>query len=181
MDGVKLLALLTLISNLFLAGVIFSYLLKVVGKAQLWNIMYPLLSNRAVLMGLLVSLTATLGSLYFSEKRGFTPCILCWYQRILMYPQVALFATALYLKKKDIYQYILPISIFGFLIAGYHYYLQNNPNAFAPCSAVGFSVSCSERYSTTFGYITIPFMSLSAFALIITFMLIQRCMVLRRS
>ena len=34
----------------------------------------------------IVSLVATLGSLYFSEIRGFEPCTLCWYQRILMYP-----------------------------------------------------------------------------------------------
>ena len=31
---------------------------------------------------------ATLGSLYFSEIMKFEPCVLCWYQRIFMYPFV---------------------------------------------------------------------------------------------
>ena len=33
-----------------------------------------------------VSLIAMFGSLYFSEIKGYIPCELCWYQRILMYP-----------------------------------------------------------------------------------------------
>ena len=35
-----------------------------------------------------VALSATMGSLYFSEIRGYEPCELCWIQRILMYPLV---------------------------------------------------------------------------------------------
>ncbi len=34
---------------------------------------------------LIVSTIATLGSLYFSEVRGFIPCPLCWWQRLFMY------------------------------------------------------------------------------------------------
>ena len=32
--------------------------------------------------------TATLGSLFFSEVMQRTPCVLCWYQRIAMFPLV---------------------------------------------------------------------------------------------
>lgn len=46
----------------------------------------------------LVSLVATLGSLYFSEVRGYEPCELCWYQRILMYP-ILLITTVAYIQK----------------------------------------------------------------------------------
>lgn len=46
----------------------------------------------------LVSLVATLGSLYFSEVRGYEPCELCWYQRILMYP-IVLITLVAYIQK----------------------------------------------------------------------------------
>src|SRR5690606_33844852 len=48
------------------------------------------------------SLVATLGSLYFSEVRGFEPCTLCWYQRILMYPIVLISGVALFQKNARI-------------------------------------------------------------------------------
>jgi len=161
--------------TIFLVLLIPPFLLKLSGKNKMWDMICSNIAVRAVYLGFIVSLTATLGSLYFSEIRGFTPCILCWYQRILMYPQTFLFATALYQKSRDIYKYILPISIFGMVLAGYHYYIQLNPNPLVPCSTVGFSVSCSQRFTTNFGYITIPFMSLSAFALITLFMMMLKC------
>ncbi|MGR5922655.1 disulfide bond formation protein B [Bacillus pacificus] len=42
-----------------------------------------------------ISLIATCGSLYFSEILGFTPCNLCWYQRIFMYPLIFLIIIAM--------------------------------------------------------------------------------------
>ena len=49
-----------------------------------------------------ISFVATLGSLYFSEVRGFEPCTLCWYQRILMYPIVLISGVALFQKNARI-------------------------------------------------------------------------------
>ena len=91
-----------------------------------------------------------------------------------MYPLVFILGTAIYKKLKDVWQYVLPLSICGGLIAIYHYYLQVNPEALAPCSTTGISVSCSERFITYFGYITIPWMAFSAFVLITLFMLLLK-------
>lgn len=117
-------------------------------------------------LALIVAASSMFGSLFLSEIAKFNPCVLCWYQRILMYPIAILIGVGLYLKKKDFRFCVLPLSIFGILVSGYHYYLQNTANPFAPCSTIGFSVSCSERYSTNFGYITIPLMALTGFILI---------------
>lgn len=115
-----------------------------------------------------ISLTATLGSLFYSEIAGFAPCKLCWFQRVFMYPLPMLFGLALYKKDKNITDYGIGLSLIGSVIAAYHYALQINPNPFASCSTIGFSASCSDRFVTHFGYITIPMMSLTAFLLILS-------------
>lgn len=119
------------------------------------------------------ALVATLGSLYYSEIRHFAPCILCWYQRILMYPLVIVIAVGILRKDKKLYHYVLPMSILGWLIAFYHVLLQKGflPEAVALC-IIG--ASCTVKYTGYFGFITIPLLSLAAFTLITICMLIQR-------
>lgn len=121
---------------------------------------------------------ATLGSLYFSEIRHWKPCLLCWYQRILMYPLVIILAVALKRRDKNVVYYVLPLTVLGVMIAFYHYMLQMTPlKEVTPieCSAYG---PCSEVRALTFGFITlpyfvtIPFLSLTAFIVITLMMLI---------
>ena len=168
MDGVYFLSILTLISNITFVffGLTFLWA-KLTGKNKLIRKVLQKLSKNVLMFSLIFALVATLGSLYLSEVRKFTPCILCWYQRILMYPQAVILAVALYKKTSDVFKYTLVLSSLGALLAGYHYMLQVNPSPLAPCSAVGFSVSCTEKFFTYFGYITIPWMSLSAFVFIL--------------
>lgn len=111
------------------------------------------------------ALVATLGSLYFSEIAHYIPCVLCWYQRILMYPLVAILAVGILRKDKNVPYYVLPLSILGLLIAIYHYLLQMGviPESVAPCVA---GISCASRFVQWFGFVTIPFLSLVAFAVI---------------
>ncbi len=111
------------------------------------------------------ALVATLGSLYFSEIEHLVPCVLCWYQRILMYPLVVLLAVGILKKDAHLPYYVLPLSVSGFLIALYHYLLQLGviPESAAPCIA---GISCASRLVQWFGFITIPFLSLVAFAVI---------------
>lgn len=71
-----------------------------------------------------VALTATLGSLYFSEILHYIPCKLCWYQRILMYPLVIILGIAAVRKERHMYIYALPMSIWGAGISLYHYLMQ---------------------------------------------------------
>ena len=112
-----------------------------------------------------VALIATLGSLYFSEVRGFEPCMLCWYQRILMYPIVLISGVALFQKNARI---ALTLAIFAFIGGGislYHYGIQKLRYLSDSAPACG-DVPCTGQYINYLGFITIPFLALIAFLLI---------------
>ena len=159
--GTNILSILTLIGTAFVIASLFFLILKK---------RFPIefISENALTFIFFVALIATFGSLFFSEIAGYSPCKLCWYQRILMYPQVLLIGLALWIKDNKIIRYILPMSIIGALIAGYHYLLQIGIiTTNLPCSTVGYSSSCTEFFILEYGYITIPMMSLIAFLMII--------------
>ncbi|MEN9613983.1 MAG: hypothetical protein RLZZ347_290 [Candidatus Parcubacteria bacterium] len=122
----------------------------------------------AVPLAFFVALTATFGSLFYSDVLGYAPCKLCWFQRICMYPQVILLGLAWWKKDKEVGKYSLALSAIGLVLAIYHYYLQLGGNPLVPCGVVGYSVSCSQRFVLEYGYITIPMMALTGFALILT-------------
>lgn len=119
------------------------------------------------------SLIAMLVSLYFSEIKHFVPCVLCWYQRILMYPLVLIIAVGILRKDRGLPLYVLPLSILGVLISFYHILLQQGilPEALAPCTI---GASCTVKYTGYFGFITIPVMSFTAFMVITICLLIYR-------
>ena len=121
----------------------------------------------------LQSLIATLGSLYFSEILKYTPCTLCWYQRIAMYPIVVLLLISILTKDKNVYKYVLPLSITGTLISLYHNLLYYNiiKDNIIPCAT---GVSCTTRYVEYFGFITIPLLAFIAFNVINICMLVTR-------
>ncbi len=129
------------------------------------------LAKHALLLSFLIALAATFGSLFYSDIAGYEPCKLCWYQRILMYPQAILLGMAFIRKEKTIAPYAITLSVIGFLLAGYHYLLQRNIVPALPCSAVGYSVSCSKVFVLQYGYITIPLMAATGFALITLLMI----------
>ncbi|KKR76983.1 MAG: putative disulfide formation protein [Candidatus Levybacteria bacterium GW2011_GWA2_40_8] len=113
----------------------------------------------------LVSATATLGSLYFSEILKLPPCVLCWYQRIFMYPIAFISAIGIYKKDKNSVVYILALSLVGLTVAIYHNLLYYGilPESIQPCTL---GVSCTTRQLDLLGFISIPLMSLAAFVLI---------------
>lgn len=122
----------------------------------------------------LVSMVATLGSLYFSEIRGFIPCELCWYQRIFMYPLAFILGMATFRSDFTIKKYVLPLSIIGWSISLYHYLVQKVPG-FAGIRPCVNGVPCNAQYINWGGFITIPFLAFTAFTIIII------CMILIKS
>ena len=70
-----------------------------------------------VFMCWLIALTATLGSLFFSEIMRFPPCVLCWYQRIAMYPLVLIFLVGAFQPAKATFTFAAPLSILGWVVA----------------------------------------------------------------
>ncbi|SIR04802.1 disulfide bond formation protein DsbB [Domibacillus enclensis] len=121
--------------------------------------------NKTLLAAWLTAITATLGSLFFSDQLGFVPCTMCWYQRILMYPLTLVLGLAFYWNDSRIYRYVLPLSAIGMGISGYHYALQKVPamKQFEMCTS---GVPCSGEYINVLSFITIPFLSFTAFTII---------------
>lgn len=112
-----------------------------------------------------IALVATIGSLFFSEVMSLPPCVLCWYQRIAMYPLVLIVGAGIVLRDAKLKYYALPVAAGGLLIAVYHNLLYYNvlPDSIAPCTQ---GVSCTSVQIEWLGFITIPLMSLTAFTLI---------------
>ncbi|MBT2657204.1 disulfide bond formation protein B [Bacillus sp. ISL-18] len=121
--------------------------------------------NKPLLLSWVAALIATLGSLYFSEVMHFIPCTLCWYQRIFMYPLAIILGIAFYRNDQGIYRYVLPLSIIGMLISGYHTLLQKLSflQQFEMCTT---GVPCSKDYINWLGFITIPLLAFIAFTVI---------------
>jgi disulfide bond formation protein DsbB len=128
------------------------------------------IKSNSVYIAWFQALIATLGSLFFSEVMQLTPCVLCWYQRIIMYPLVLILTVGILLRDPRLRFYVLPLSIIGLTIAVYHNLLYYNilPESIAPCTA---GVSCTTRQIEWLGFITIPLMSLAAFTVITLSML----------
>lgn len=112
-----------------------------------------------------VSLVATMGSLFFSEVMGLPPCVLCWYQRICMYPLAVIATVALVTRDRRVGYYAWPLVLTGLAVAIYHNLLYYHviPESIAPCAA---GVSCTDRQIEWFGIVTIPLLSLCGFTLI---------------
>jgi disulfide bond formation protein DsbB len=121
--------------------------------------------KNSLLFSWVTAIVATLGSLYFSEVLHFIPCTLCWYQRILMYPLTIILGIAVYRGDMWIYKYVLPLSIIGMAISGYHTTLQKVPylQQFEMCTS---GVPCSMDYLNLLGFITIPLLAFTAFLII---------------
>ncbi len=113
----------------------------------------------------LSALIAMLGSLFFSIVMEFPPCILCWYQRIAMYPLVATLLIDLLAFPKINFKYSYPLIIIGLFFSIYHNLIHYDiiAQTISPCVS---GVPCSTKYIDIFGFITIPMLSFMAFGII---------------
>jgi disulfide bond formation protein DsbB len=118
-----------------------------------------IISSSFIPLSFVVALVATGGSLYYSEIAKFTPCELCWFQRIFIYPQVILLGIAWLKKEQYILDYSLVMIFVGIIISLYHNYIYYTaqPNGF--CSIVA---PCTQQYIVGLGYVTIPLLALTS-------------------
>lgn len=109
---------------------------------------------------------ATLSALFIGEVMGQVPCVLCWYQRIFMFPLAILLAIACYRSDGSAWRYALPLAGIGWLIAVYHclVYFGLISEALVPCSTTG--PSCASAEMTVLGGVPIPLLSLAAFTIV---------------
>ena len=66
-----------------------------------------------VLLCWLIATVSTLGSLFFSNVMEFAPCVLCWYQRICLFPLVIVLARGLFPLDLQVVKYALPLTVVG--------------------------------------------------------------------
>jgi disulfide bond formation protein DsbB len=154
---------LALLALTALAGLVLIFVLAVMGRLE------PIraaVGPGALWLAFAVALTATAGSLYFSEVAGLEPCTLCWYQRIAMYPLVLILGVAAWRGDWGVRRYAAPLAAIGAVVATYHVALQRLPGL--PSTGCSLTAPCSAIDLERFGFVTIPFMALVAFAAILT-------------
>jgi disulfide bond formation protein DsbB len=161
---IELLAVLAVVAQATVVVALVCWFVQLVSSRRPFDALTDLIGRDAFKLAFFVSLVATAGSLYMSEIRNFDPCILCWYQRICMYPLTIVLGMSLLRRDRGVGWYALPLSLIGLGISIYHYQLERFPNQESiSCSL---DVPCTTIWFEQFGYITIPMMALSAFSLI---------------
>jgi disulfide bond formation protein DsbB len=168
-----ILSTLTLITGISTLTFLIYYLtLNINNKKKRIKKIKKFFEQKGAIIIFTLALTATLGSLFYSEIAKYGVCTLCWYQRIFMYPLVIITGLMLKTKSEELIQTTKIMTIIGAIIALYHYTIQIIPTNVI-CDAN--SISCATKPFLTFGYISIPMMSLTAFiAIIITTIMMKK-------
>lgn len=144
------------------------FLLFFRSKENSKNFYLDFINKHFLILGFVFAFIASIFPLIYSEIIHFLPCVLCWWQRVFMFPLALMFGVALWDKDRKVIRYALPLLCAGFLVSVYQnffYYFGENTNL--PCDASG--VSCYQRLVSEFGgYISIPMMALTAFFALLT-------------
>jgi disulfide bond formation protein DsbB len=128
------------------------------------------LARAALPLAWLVALVATGGSLFLSEIAHFLPCVLCWYQRVAMYPLAVLLGVAVWRRDPGIRPYALVLAGLGLPISAYHYLVEWFPQLEG--TACDPTNPCTLVWVRLFGYVSIPLMAGTAFAVIGTLLVL---------
>ena len=121
----------------------------------------------------LIASGSALGSLFFSDVMGFAPCILCWYQRIAIFPLVLILPMGLFPFDAKVATFALPLTVAGLVTAVYHnlLYVGLIPKSIQPCAQ---GVPCTEKYIEFLGFVSIPLLSLLALAAMTALLIIVK-------
>jgi disulfide bond formation protein DsbB len=126
-----------------------------------------------IFAGWLVASVSTLGALFFSDVMELPPCVLCWYQRIFMFPLVLLLPFGLFPFDRSIVRYALPLALVGWAISLFHLLLAAGfiPESLKPCTQ---GVPCADVQIEWLGFVTIPLLSFVAFSIISAVVIVAR-------
>jgi disulfide bond formation protein DsbB len=170
--------IIVLLAGLGVAGQVLAALLLLLGITALLGVRAPLLALRSALeayelwLAFLVSAIATGGSLFFSEIAGFVPCELCWYQRICMYPLSIVTLLAALADERRIARYLLPLPVVGAGVSVYHLLVENGVVKQSQICLLSAPGGCATKWIEEFGYVTIPTLALTGFALAFALLLL---------
>ena len=160
----QIIVFLTFTSNILFLAAIVVILVHAGSRRKLYHFVHAYILQ-LLFIGIL---SAVIGSLVYSNIVGFPPCDLCWYQRILLYPQLIIVFMAIRRNDKTVIDYLVPLSILGALVALYQSFIQwgYSLGSLIECASVG--GECVKVSVKSYSYITIPLMSLSVFVYIIS-------------
>lgn len=128
-------------------------------------------ARSALPLAFAVALTATLGSLYFSEVAHFPPCRLCWFQRVAMYPLALLLGVALVRRDAGVRPYGIALALAGLPVSAWHVLVERFPSLDAgSCDP---TVPCTVRWVDVWGFVTLPLMAMVGFAAVATLLAIR--------
>jgi disulfide bond formation protein DsbB len=137
-----------------------------------WGSFRSAVTPFAVQMAWIIAVLATFGSLFLQYEENLQPCDFCWFQRICMYPLSLLLGIAAFRGEiGTAKRYLLGLSGVGSVLAIYHYQLEHVPHEASVC---GGAVPCNVAVINIFGFISVPFLSMAAFLLISTLLLLAR-------
>jgi disulfide bond formation protein DsbB len=166
------------LAALGVAGQVIAALLLAIGLLAVLRVRAPLRALRAAIEGyelwlaFLVAAIATGGSLFFSEIAHFVPCELCWFQRICMYPLSITTLLAALADDERIARYLLPLPVAGAGVAVYHLLVENGVVGQSTSCLISAPGGCGVKWIDEFGYVTIPTLALTGFALAFAFLLL---------
>jgi disulfide bond formation protein DsbB len=166
------------LSVLGVIGQVAGGLLVLVGLLWLAGLRAPLRLLRRWIWGyelwlaFLVAAVATGGSLFLSEIAHFVPCELCWFQRICMYPLSITTLLVALANDHRASRYLLPLPVVGAGVSVYHLLVENGVVRESQACLVSAPGGCTTKWINEFGYVTIPTLALTAFALTFAFMLL---------
>jgi disulfide bond formation protein DsbB len=166
------------LAALGVAGQVVAALLLLVGLAWVLGARRPGVELARGLEGyelwlvFVVSAIATGGSLFFSEIAHFIPCELCWFQRICMYPLSITTLLAALANDRRVARYLLPLPVVGAGVSVYHLLVENGVVEQARACLISAPGGCATKWINEFGYMTIPTLALTGFALCVAFLLL---------
>ena len=171
-DQVSLfLALLALLAEIAAVGLVAAMVVHAVRPANRWSVdLLDTVRPAALVLAAGVAIVSTLGSLYYSEVANLPPCRFCWYQRIGMYPLAVILSIAAWRRDPAVRWYAVPLAVAGGLVSVYHVMVERYPSLESgSCDPTN---PCSIIWVERLGYMTIPTMALSGFALIAILLLL---------
>ena len=168
----QFLAILAVIAQIALAVLLFAVLVVLVaGERALLAAVGRAIVGAELWLAFAVALLAVGGSLFFSEYAHFVPCKLCWFQRIAMYPLVPILLIGALRRERTAALYGLVLSIAGGLISTWHILVERGVIEEAQSCQISAPGGCALKWINEFGYVTIPVLALTAFALITALLL----------
>ena len=169
-DTIVVLAVLGVAAQVLVVAFLLVLVLAAVGLRGPWDRVRSALWGYELWAAFLVAAIATGGSLFFSDVAGFIPCELCWYQRICMYPlSIATLLAALFDDHRAA-RYLLPLPIVGAGVSVYHLLIENGVVKQGQTCLLSAPGGCATKWIEEFGYVTIPVLALTGFALCFAFL-----------